>query len=119
DFAADHVKLALERQLVLQTRLAADEELTDRRHHLHRQGANRVRVYRYIAPAEEDLPLSLNELLDDRLAALTLVRFLRQEGHTNGVLAPMRQVDADTGAFVLEELVRHLQQHAGAVARAW
>ena len=44
------------------------------------------------------------------------VRLHRQERHADAVLAGGRQGEAELGALAREELVRDLDQHAGAVA---
>ena len=44
------------------------------------------------------------------------LRLHRQEGHAHAVLARGRQGEAELGALAREELVRDLDQHAGAVA---
>ena len=95
------------------------EELADARHDLRRQHADGVRVDRHVAPAQEaSCPRLDGALLDNGLAAVALALLLRQEGHADGVLARVRQVDVVLGALALEELVRHLDQDAGAVAGA-
>ena len=44
------------------------------------------------------------------------VRLHRQEGHAYAILAGRRQGESQPGALAREELVRDLDQHAGAVA---
>src|SRR3972149_1204506 len=51
-------------------------------------------------------------------AAAALVLLLGQEHHADGVLAAVRQVDVERRALLVEELVRHLDEKAGAVAGA-
>ena len=43
-------------------------------------------------------------------------RFDGEEGHADAVLAGGRQGEAELGALAREELVRNLDQHAGAIA---
>ena len=84
-----------------------------------RQHADRVRIDGDVTPAEKGLSLADDGMLDDAFAALTLALLLGQEHHAGAVLATVRQVDIEGGALLLEELVRHLDQQAGAVAGAW
>ena len=69
-----------------------------------------------VAPAEDGEPFLADDALEDAFALQPLVRFDRQEGHADAVLAGRRQGEAELGALAREELVRDLDQHAGAVA---
>ena len=53
------------------------------------------------------------------LAAAAIVAVARQEHETYAIAARLGQLDVSRLARALEELVRHLQQDAGAVARQW
>ena len=74
------------------------------------------RVYGNVAPAEEPLPLLLDGAHDDRLARLALGAVLRQKHDAGRVAAGLRKVDPQFRRFAAQEVVRHLEQHPGAVA---
>ncbi len=114
---ADHVQLALERVGDHDVRTAADEDLANQRllgAHQRRHGHGFVQ--RHIAPAEHDLAFDAHGALDLLLAGDARSVFLRQEHHADAVLALRRQLDALLGHFLAVELVRDLDQDAGAVA---
>ncbi len=115
DDLSRRVKLELEPVLVRSARGPAHEELAYHRHHVPRHHADRPWIHRDIAPAQELETLGLDLLLDQRLAAVPLVRVLGQEGHADGVLARVRQVDFQPRALFTEEVVGHLHGDAGAV----
>jgi hypothetical protein len=73
-------------------------------------------VDRHRAPAEHGLALGLDDLLEALLQPAALDPVARQEDEAAAVLAGGGQRDARLLADLLEEGVRHLQQHAGAVA---
>ena len=95
---------------------AADEHLPD-----HRLAAAGGRpeggaVGRNVAPAEQALPFVGDDAGEQVLDAAPLGRVARQEDHADAVLPRAGQLDAGRGRRPQQELVRHLQQHAGAVA---
>ncbi len=94
----------------------ADEDLPDDRLALLRGRADHGVVGRHVAPAEELLAFVADDLLEELLAALAVLRVLRQEDHADAVVAERRQVQAESRGFLLEEAVRHLHEDAGAVA---
>ena len=114
---ADDVELALQRIGDGHAGAAADEHLADDRLDPLDRFAEIAVVDRHVAPAEQDLSLVLDGALDLVLAGEARRRLLRQEHHAHAVLAERRQGDALLGHFLAEELVRHLDQDAGAVAR--
>jgi len=114
---ADHVELALQRVRHDDVRAAADEDLADHRLLGTHGGRHRhLAVDRHVAPAEQHLALGLDRALHLLLAGQTRGVFLRQEDHAHAVFAGRRQRDALRGHLGAVELVRDLDQDAGAVA---
>jgi len=113
---ADHVELALEVELVGDLRVAADEHLA----HERLAGAGRVAEHAVVrlhrAPADHRLALGLNDLLEFLLDLAPDRGVARQEDDATAVLARLRQCDARLAADLVVEGVRHLNQHARAVA---
>ena len=95
---------------------AADEDLLDVRLRVARHAADGGAVDRRVAPAEHGETFFADDALDDAFALQALVRLHRQEHHADAVLAGRRQREAELGALAREELVRDLDQDAGAVA---
>ncbi|MFO1425425.1 MAG: hypothetical protein U1F11_00315 [Steroidobacteraceae bacterium] len=113
---ADHVELALELRLVGRLRAAGDEHLADERFAGLGRLAEHGVVRRHGARAEVDLPLGLHHAREDLLDLATLRRVARHEDEAGGVLAGLGELDARLLRDVLEEGMRHLHEHAGAVA---
>ncbi len=114
---ADHVELALERVGHDHVGAAADEDLAQ--HRLlgaHRRRHRHLGVDRHVAPAEHDLALGLDGALELLHAGQARRVLLGQEDHADAVLAGRRQHDALRGHLGAVELVRDLDQDAGAVA---
>ena len=113
---ADHIKLALECKLVLDFRIPGDEDL------LHERLARFCRVAehriagRHRTPADHRLAFGLHDLLKALFDSPAHRRVARQKDNAAAVLAGIRHGDAVLLARVDEKPVRHLQQHAGAVA---
>src|SRR5205823_5937549 len=78
-----------------------------------RARARDVVVDRYVAPAEEGLPVLLDRLLDQLLDPSADAGLLREEHHAGRVPAGRRQLEV---GYLLEQFVRGLEQDAGAVA---
>ena len=118
DRLAQDVEPAFEVVLALHGVIAADEYL-----HAGRLGrldgfAERGIVGRHIAPAEQHQPFLLYLFGDDALDHFAPCRFFRHEQGADGIVAGIRQLEADLGGLALEEGVRNLDQDAGAVAGA-
>ncbi len=111
---ADHEQLALEARLVLRGR--ADQHLQDQRRALAGDGAQRRLVHRHRSPAEQALPGAEDLVLEDLLAARPIRRVARQEHAADAVFSRLGQLQA-CGHLGRQELVRDLEQNAGAVAR--
>ena len=113
---ADDVELSLERHRVGQVRTATDEHLPDGG--LARPGrfAERGIVSRDRPPAEDGLSLRLDDLLEAFLQAAPLRDVLGQKHQAAAVFASLRQRDPRLLADVLEESMRHLEQHPRAIA---
>ena len=79
--------------------------------------AERTVVGRYGAPAQEVLAFGLDDLLKGHLQLAALPRISRQVHHAHAVLTGGRQGDAHTLSLAGQELVRHLDEDAGAIAR--
>ena len=113
---ADHVQLALELRLVDGVRAAGDEHLADEG--LARLGglAEHGVVGRHRARAEVHLAFGLHGAGEGLLHLAALGRVARHEDQAAAVLARLGQLDMRLPGSVLEEEVRHLHEHAGAVA---
>jgi len=113
---ADHVELALEGELVGDRGVALDEHLA----HERLAGAGRLAEHAvhggHRAPAEHVLALRLHHLLELLFDQAPHGRVARHEDDAAAVLAGRRQVDAGLLAHLFVEGVRHLDEHAGAVA---
>ena len=116
DHLADQIEPALEVLAVLHRLRPADEDLAV--HGLH--GAHHVGeaavVDRHRAPAEELQALLPDDAHPHALAVRSQPLVLRQEQMPDGVVAGLRQIDAEARALLLQELVRDLDQNARTVA---
>ena len=95
---------------------APDEDLLDVGLRSARHAADGRAVDGRVAPAEHGEPLFAHDALEDAFALQAVVRLHRQEDHADAVLARRRQGETQLGALAREELVRDLDQDAGAVA---
>ena len=113
---ADDVERTFEGHVVGQRRVAADEHLAHER--LAGLGglAEGGIVRRHRAPAEEGLPLGLHDALEALLDLAADGRVAREENDAGAILAGRGQREARLLADLGKELVRDLQEHAGAVA---
>ncbi len=68
------------------------------------------------APAKKTLPLFGDDALEGLLAGRALFAVERQEHHPDAILAARRKCEAELRAFLDEEIVRDLDQYAGAVS---
>jgi len=116
DTPADDVQLALKGEIVRQRTLSADEYLPNDRHGVARRGTQRRGIDRHRSPAEYGLAFLAYHALKRPLANLPAAFVGRQEDHADTVLTRSGQRDAEPGAFLLEEGVRHLHENARAVA---
>ncbi len=116
DAPADDVQLAFKGQIVLQRTLAADEYLPDDRHGVAHRRTQRRGIDRHSSPAENGLSLFAHHTFKRPFANLPAAFVGRQEDHADAVLTRSGQRDAELGAFLLEEAVRHLHENARAVA---
>ena len=97
---------------------APDEHLhVERLGRLHRL-AERGIVVRHVAPAEQRQAFLRHLLGVDVQNDLPPFRIVRHEHVADRVVAGLGQMDAEFFGLADEELVRHLHQDAGAVARA-
>ena len=113
---ADHIELALERELIFDLRIAADEHLA----HERLAGLGRLAKHRIVggdrAPAEDRLAFGLHDLLELFFDAATQGRVAGQKDDAAAVVTFGGQIDACLLGRDLQELVRHLEQYASAVA---
>ena len=93
-----------------------DEDLLDVGLRSARHAADGRAVDGRVAPAEHGEAFFADDALEDAFALQARLRLHRQEGHAHAVFAGGRQGEAELGAFAGEELVRDLDQDAGAVA---
>ncbi len=112
---ADQVQFALE--LVFGHALAAaDENLLNVRLAVARFAADGGAVDGRVAPAEHGETFLGDDALQNAFALQAVMPFHRKEGHAHPVFARRGEGEAELGALAREELVRDLDQHAGAVA---
>ena len=113
---AQDVEAALEFILRGDLRAARDEHLlVHRLGRLHRFAERRI-VGRHVAPAENLHSVPRGERRVDVHDLRSPGRIVRHEQHADGVVARRRQREAKLDRFLGEELVRRLQQNAGAIA---
>ena len=87
-----------------------------RRAYRRRHSAYLVKRDGNIAPAQQRLPLLLGETANYVLYRLLLSLVMRQECHANGVIAGLVSGYPQPAELFGEEFVRHLYQHARAIA---
>ena len=113
--AADHVQLALERvRIVGERTLGRDDQVLDVGRVEVGGDADVVLVDRDVAPADDALPFVGDGLLEQLLQLGSTLGVGRQEADADAVGARGRQRGADDRAH---QLVGHLEQDPGAVAR--
>jgi len=114
---ADEVELALEGDLVGHAVAAADEDLAHER--LAGLGglAERRVVGRHGAPAQKVLALRLDDALEGLLDLAADGRVAREEDDAAAVLAGGGEGEPRFLGRLLQELMRHLHEHARAIAR--
>ena len=111
------IQLEFKVEVALHIGVAPNEELPDGGHYLGRQGANLIGRYRHIAPAQQSLPLLLHEGAHDAFQFALLLLVVRHEYHTHGIVTGLLRLNAQPLHLLAEEIVRHLNQNARAVAR--
>ncbi len=114
---ADHIQLALEREVVIDIGIALDEDLPHEGFARARRLAEHAVRGRYGAPAEHGLAFGLHDLFELLFDLAPDGRVARQEDDAAAVLAGGGQLDASLAADLLIERVGHLQQDACAIAR--
>ncbi len=72
-------------------------------------------VDRHVAPAQNLLALGADRVLDDLHRARTRLVLAREEILAHCIMAGLRQREAELRAFLREEAMRDLQQHAATV----
>ena len=113
----DDVELALEFRFIAHARAAPDEYLADERLAGARGLPERAVVHRHRAPAEDDLPFGLDDVLEDLDQPPPPRRIAREEDEPARILAgPREREQAVLPGDVLEIGVRHLDEDARAVA---
>jgi hypothetical protein len=101
---------------VLDALAGTDEDLAHHRLDVPGRLGQAAVVARHVAPAEHSLPFLADGTLDFLLAGAAAGLALRQEHHTDAVLAEGRQDNALLRHFLAQERIRSLDQDAGAVA---
>ena len=112
---ADQVQLPLDLVLV-HSLAAADEDLLDVRLAVARFAADGGAVDGRVAPAEHGETFLGDDALEYPFALQPVMAFHRKERHAHSVFPRRREREAELRALAREELVRDLNQHAGAVA---
>ena len=112
---ANHVELALEQFLIFNAP-GTDEYLLNVRLHLTRGFADLGVIDRNLAPAEHFQPF-LGGHAFENFHQLTAALVPRQKHQSGAVLTLTRQLNADFPTLAVEELVGHLDQYPGAIAR--
>ena len=116
DHLADEEDAALEGVLVLGADAAGDEHLTMHRLDRLDPRAEVGIVDGHVAPTDELLPLGDDRLLDEVFHGGARFGIARHEELADCVMSGLRQAEAELLAFLREEDVRDLGQHAAAVA---
>src|SRR5205814_1600557 len=93
DALADDEEFALEGHVIAQGRAALDEELADFRLDGAGRGPEVAAVGRHRAPAEELLAFLLDDVNDEALAQMAVVRVSWEEEHPHAVVSGLRQLD--------------------------
>ena len=112
---ADQVQFALELVLI-HSLAAADENLLDVGLAVARFAADGGAIDGRVAPAEHGEAFFGDDALQNAFALQAVVAFHRKERHAHSVFPRGRERETAFGALAGEELVRDLNQHAGAVA---
>ncbi len=116
DTLADNEQLALESFLVGTTGITADENLAHDRFDIP-GGPRKSRVIaRHIAPAEEMLPLFIDDARHGGFASRTAIHGLRQEYDAAGIGACHREGNAEGKRFLAQKRIGQLQKDACAIA---
>ncbi len=113
---ARHVQAAFEIHAIDQRGRTADEYLAHEGLAGARGFAQARIVDRHRAPAQHREPRGLHDVFEGLFQLAALGRIARQKHQSAPVLAGLRQRDARLLGRVPEKCVRHLHQHAGAVA---
>ena len=116
DHLAQDEQLALEGLFVGDGGAPADEHLALRRLDRLDALAEVGIVDRDVAPADQVAGFGGDRFGDDRLGALARLGVARHEELADGVVSGRGQGEAELGAFLGEEAVGDLRQHAAAVA---
>ncbi len=114
---ASHIKATLELQIIFDFIGTTDEHLTHEGFAALGGLAEHRVVDRNRTPAEHGQPGGLNDVLEGLLELATLGGIARQEHYAGAELTRLRERKARLFAGFFKEGMRHLQQHAGAVAR--
>ena len=115
DFA-DDVKFSFKRCLILDCRAAPDKNLRQKRLCCECAFAERGIVHRHIAPAEQRLAFGGNNFGEFGFYRFTFCRIFWQEHLTDAVMADRWKFETKSRRFRHEEIMRHLNQYARAVA---
>jgi len=94
-----------------------DEDLLDVRLSAAGQAANRVGVYRRVAPTQNRKAFLNHDFFHQSFATHALVRFHRKKHHAHAVFAGRGQREAKPRALGFEKGVRNLDEHTRAVTR--
>ncbi len=112
----DHVELPLEGHPVVGDGTRSDEHLADHRlaglGHVSQRGG----VERDVAPAQHQLSLGPDDLLELPLAGGPARQVGGQEDHADGVAPGARELDAELRGLLAQEDVRILEEDPGPVA---
>jgi hypothetical protein len=92
-----------------------DQQAFERKLFVIRRWAERGLVDGHVAPSDQALTGAEDLVFEDLLAAAAIVAIAGQEDQPHAVAAGLGQIDVSGLTRALEELVRHLQQDAGAV----
>src|SRR6266849_7162997 len=113
---AHHVELPLE-CVFIGERTTSYKDLLDVRLRTSRDAANGGTEARRIPPAEYRQSLLAHEALQNSFALQPLMFLHRQERHAYAISAGQRQFEAQFAALPHKELMRDLEENAGAIAR--
>ena len=113
---SDNEELSLEILLVLDALAAADKDLPHHRLGFPRQRADDFVVDGQVAPAQQQLALLPDDVLEQGDTPPARFGILRKKNQARAIFLNAGQLDADLAALAREKIVRHLHEDARAVS---
>src|SRR5262245_45165795 len=105
--------------LVDHSTAAADKDLPDMRQRFARHTTTVGLINRHGAPTKKTLTFFTDDLLELGCTKIPLRKFLREEHQPDAVFTFSRKRDVEFLAFLFQESMRYLHEHASTVPRLW